>query len=109
MFLENSLGRNGLGVRNGDRGTVLEAKPNLPTVQLGGGTERTVMFSPKAYRALDYSNACTVHKSQGASVDAAVLILDRSARRSCFSLRQTDHVTSWTLSRLARRSAISAS
>ncbi len=28
MFLENSLGRNGLGVRNGDRGTVLSVKPD---------------------------------------------------------------------------------
>lgn len=36
-------------------------------------------FSPKAYRAFDYANACTVHKSQGASVDAAVSLIDRSA------------------------------
>ena len=79
MFLENSLGRNGLGVRNGDRGTVLEAKPNQITVQLDGKNEQTVTFSPKAYRAFDYANACTVHKSQGASVDAAVSLIDRSA------------------------------
>ena len=79
MFLENSLGRNGLGVRNGDRGTVLEAKPNRITVQLDGKNEQTVTISPKAYRAFDYANACTVHKSQGASVDAAVSLIDRSA------------------------------
>ncbi len=79
MFLENSLGRNGLGVRNGDRGTVLEAKLNRITVQLDGKNEQTVTFSPKAYRAFDYANACTVHKSQGASVDAAVALIDRSA------------------------------
>lgn len=79
MFLENSLGRNGLGVRNGDRGTVLEARPNRITVQLDGENEQTVTFSPKAYRAFDYANACTVHKSQGASVDAAVSLIDRSA------------------------------
>jgi ATP-dependent exoDNAse (exonuclease V) alpha subunit len=79
MFLENSLGRNGLGVRNGDRGTVLEAKPNRIAVQLDGSAEQTVTFSPKAYRAFDYANACTVHKSQGASVDAAVSLIDRSA------------------------------
>lgn len=79
MFLENSLGRNGLGVRNGDRGTVLEAKPNRITVQLDGKNEQTVTFSPRAYRAFDYANACTVHKSQGASVDAAVSLIDRSA------------------------------
>lgn len=79
MFLENSLGRNGLGVRNGDRGTVLEAKPNQITVQLDGNAEQTVTFSPKAYLAFDYANACTVHKSQGASVDACVSLIDRSA------------------------------
>jgi ATP-dependent exoDNAse (exonuclease V) alpha subunit len=79
MFLENSLGRNGLGVRNGDRGTVLEAKAHRVTVQLDGETEQTVTFSPKSYQAFDYANACTVHKSQGASVDAAVSLIDRSA------------------------------
>lgn len=79
MFLENSLGRNGLGVRNGDRGTVLETKPNQITVQLECNPEQAVTFSPKAYRAFDYANACTVHKSQGASVDAAVSLIDRSA------------------------------
>jgi hypothetical protein len=79
MFLENSLGRNGLGVRNGDRGTVLEAKPHRIIVQLDGENEQTVAFSPKNYRAFDYANACTVHKSQGASVDAAVSLIDRSA------------------------------
>jgi hypothetical protein len=79
MFLENSLGRNGLGIRNGDRGTVLEARPNRITVQLDSQNERTVTFSPKTYGAFDYANACTVHKSQGASVDAAVSLIDRSA------------------------------
>ncbi|MDH2909525.1 MAG: AAA family ATPase [Candidatus Eremiobacteraeota bacterium] len=79
MFLENSLGRNGLGVRNGDRGTVLEAKPHRIIVQLDGKNEQTVAFSPTNYRAFDYANACTVHKSQGASVDAAVSLIDRNA------------------------------
>ena len=79
MFLENSLGQAGLGVRNGDRGTVLEAKPNQIVVQLDGETRKSVAFSPRAYQAFDYANACTIHKSQGASVDAAVTILDRSA------------------------------
>ncbi len=79
MFLENSLGRNGLGVRNGDRGTVLEAKPDRITVQFEGNSEQMVTFSPKAYRGFDYANACTVHKSQGASVDACVSLIDRSA------------------------------
>lgn len=79
MFLENSLGRKGLGVRNGDRGTVLEIRANQITVRLDGSVERTVTFAPSTYASFDYANACTVHKSQGASVDAAVSLIDRSA------------------------------
>jgi hypothetical protein len=83
MFLENSLGRNGLGIRNGDRGTVLHAKPDEIVVELDGEA-KLVAFSPKAYRSFDYANACTVHKSQGASVDAAVSLIDRSASAELF-------------------------
>ena len=36
-------------------------------------------FSPRTYRSFDYANASTVHKAQGASVDAAVSVIDRSA------------------------------
>lgn len=78
MFLENSLSRGGLGVRNGDRGTLVQAKKNEIVVALDGDAKH-VAFSPKAYRSFDYASACTVHKSQGASVEAAVSLLDRSA------------------------------
>lgn len=79
MFMENSLGSRGLGVRNGDRGTVLAAASKAITVQIDGAQERVVTFSPQGYRSFDYANACTVHKAQGASVDAAVAVIDRSA------------------------------
>lgn len=78
MFLENSLGRDGLGVRNGDRGTVHQVKSNEIVVELDGNS-KVVVFQPSVYRSFDYANACTVHKSQGASVDAAVSLIDRSA------------------------------
>jgi hypothetical protein len=74
-----SLGRKGLGVRNGDRGTVVAAHSNEISVQLDGTSAKIVTFAPKAYAAFDYANASTVHKSQGASVDAAVSVIDRSA------------------------------
>lgn len=79
MFLENSLGKRGLGVRNGDRGVVVQAKPDRISVQLDGRSARVVSFSPGTYRSFDYANASTVHKAQGASVDAAVSVIDRSA------------------------------
>lgn len=79
MFLENSLGKRGLGVRNGDRAEVLRAKPDRITVRIDGTGARVVSFSPRTYQSFDYANACTVHKAQGASVDAAVPVIDRSA------------------------------
>ena len=79
MFLENSFGKRGFGVRNGDHGRVLQASPDRIVVQLDGAKGGTVSFSPRAYKSFDYANACTVHKAQGASVDAAVCIIDRSA------------------------------
>ncbi len=79
MFLENSLGKSGLGIRNGDRGEVIQAKRDHITVRVDGGNDRIVSFAPSAYRAFDYANASTVHKAQGASVDAAVAVVDRSA------------------------------
>jgi hypothetical protein len=79
MFLENSLGKRGLGVRNGNRGTVLETKSDRVVVELDGARPRVVSFCPQSYRMFDYGNACTVHKAQGASVDAAVSVIDRSA------------------------------
>ncbi len=79
MFLQNDLKKRGLGVRNGDRGTVVMVKPDSITVQLDGRYARSVSFSPSKYRAFDHATATTVHKAQGASIDAAVTLLDRSA------------------------------
>ena len=79
MFLENNYGKGGFTVRNGDRGTVKEVGTDCIEVDLDGTQPRTVSFSPLSYRAFDYANACTVHKAQGASVDAAVALIDRSA------------------------------
>lgn len=77
IFLKNSLGKRGMGVTNGDVGTVLETKPNCITVQLGDGREINV--NPATYADLDHGYATTIHKAQGASVSACVAVLDRSA------------------------------
>lgn len=79
MFLENNYGKGGFIVRNGERGTVTELRSDRITVELDGAQPRTVVFSPLLYQGFDYANACTVHKAQGASVDAAVALIDRSA------------------------------
>jgi hypothetical protein len=79
MFLENSVGKSGLGVRNGDRGEVIETTRDRIAVRIDGDKDRVIAFAPSAYRSFDYANASTVHKAQGASVDAAVSVVDRSA------------------------------
>lgn len=79
MFLENNYGKGGFTVRNGDRGTVTEVRADRISLELDGAQPRTVAFSPLSYQAFDYANACTVHKAQGASVDATVALIDRSA------------------------------
>ncbi len=53
MFLENSLGRKGLGVRNGDRGTVIAASSNEIAVEFDGTNAKVVTFSPRGYTAFD--------------------------------------------------------
>lgn len=77
MFRENSLGKRGLGVRNGDRGEVVAVERNRIDVRMRDG--RTVRIDPRRYRAIDHGSATTVHAVQGASVDATVAVIDRSA------------------------------
>ena len=78
MFLANSLnGKRALGVRNGDRGVVVEAASNRISVRMDDN--RIVSFSPRTYKAFDYRASMSVHKTQGSSVSACVPLIDRSA------------------------------
>ena len=77
MFLENSVGKRGLGVRNGDRGETVEASKSRITVRMDD--DRVVSFSPRTYKHWDYRASTSVHKTQGASVSACVPLIDRSA------------------------------
>jgi len=77
VFLENSQGKRGIGILNGDRGIVKAVERDRISVDLHDG--RTVSFSPRGYKAWDHSSALSVHKSQGASVSAGTSIIDPSA------------------------------
>jgi len=77
VFLENSQGRRGIGVLNGNRGIVTDVARDRIEVELHDG--RTVAFSPRGYKAWDHGNALSVHKSQGASVSTSTSIIDPSA------------------------------
>jgi hypothetical protein len=79
MFLENSFGKRGLGVRNGDGGEVIEAARNRISVRLNGEEGRVVSFSPRSYKSWGYLGSVSIFKTQGASVSACVPVIDRSA------------------------------
>lgn len=69
IFLENN--RN-IGVKNGQLGFIksFDEKGNIQ-VQLDSG--QFVLFNPKEYNSFDYGYAVTVHKSQGVTVDNALV------------------------------------
>ena len=101
MFLRNerglgaaaagrSGGRDGVAVKNGTLGTVLEvaAKGERLTVRLDrGGADgkagEVVMFDVREYGHVDHGYASTVHKAQGVTVDRAHVLatpmMDRHA------------------------------
>lgn len=75
-FLRND-GR--LGVKNGSLGRVLSASESRIEAELDGGGR--VGFDPREFRDFDLGYACTVHKSQGATVDEAFVLASRTMDR----------------------------
>ncbi len=81
-------GRDGVAVKNGTLGTVLEVASSGErlTVRLDGqdkGSGREVTFYPRDYAHIDHGYAATVHKAQGVTVDRAHVLatphMDRHA------------------------------
>ena len=69
-------------IANGDTAKVVETTKHGITVELPNGTK--LFVDPKKYDALDHAYVSTYHAAQGASVERAVLILDRSASAELF-------------------------
>jgi len=63
-----------LRVKNGNLGTVIDAKDGELTVQLDAGRRLTVRASE--YDAIDHGYAMTVHKTQGVTVDRSFALLN---------------------------------
>lgn len=80
-----------LGVKNGMLGTVEHASDGKLKVALDGGTERSVSFDPRSYQNFDHGYAVTIHKSQGATVDAAYVLASRSMDQHLAYVAMTRH------------------
>ena len=66
-----------LGVKNGSFGVVEEIDNDRLRVRLdtdGSDKARSVTIMPDHYAAFDHGYACTIHKSQGATVDNAYVL-----------------------------------
>jgi Ti-type conjugative transfer relaxase TraA len=71
LFLRNERS---LGVRNGTLGTVERIGSGAMQVRLDGDNEPRITVETKDYADLDHGYACTVHKSQGATVDRTYVL-----------------------------------
>lgn len=66
-----------LGVKNGSFGTVEEIENDQLRVRMdtdGNEKARSITIMPDHYTAFDHGYACTIHKSQGATVDNAYVL-----------------------------------
>ncbi len=66
-----------LGVKNGSFGVVEEIENNQLRVRIdtdGSDKTRSITIMPDHYSAFDHGYACTIHKSQGATVDNAYVL-----------------------------------
>jgi Ti-type conjugative transfer relaxase TraA len=80
-----------LGVKNGMLGTVEQVREGKLKVALDGETERSVSFDPRSYQSFDHGYAVTIHKSQGATVDAAYVLASRSMDQHLAYVAMTRH------------------
>ena len=79
-----------LGVKNGSLGTVIEASPQSLKVKLDD-SDRTVVIDTEKYKHFDHGYACTVHKSQGATVDYAHVLASGAFDSSALYVAMSRH------------------
>ncbi len=86
FFLRND---NGLGVKNGTLGTILEIDRQKIKAKLDNGNE--VSFAPKLYPFFDQGWAANIHKSQGVTIDRAFLLATHETFRNLAYVGMTRH------------------
>ena len=87
LFLRND---NGLGVKNGTLGTILEIDRNNIKAKLDA-TDTIVSFAPRLYPYFDQGWAANIHKSQGVTVDRAFLLATHETFRNLAYVGMTRH------------------
>lgn len=92
IFLENNRG---LGVKNGQLATVVAAGPGRLVARLdtdaGQGQGAEIAVPVDDYQAFDHGYATTIHKSQGATVDRALVLASRMMDRHLSYVAMTRH------------------
>lgn len=89
VFLKND---NGLGVKNGMIGRVVEAEAGRIVADVGSGEyARRVAVEQRFYRNVDHGYATTIHKSQGATVDRVKVLATLSLDRHLTYVAMTRH------------------
>lgn len=91
VLLENNRD---LGVKNGMLGSVIAVEPDAIQVRLDGAgqnTDRLVSIPVKSYQSFDHGYATTIHKSQGATVDRAVVMASTTMDRHLAYVAMTRH------------------
>mgnify|MGYP002384359631 CR=1 FL=1 len=87
LFMKND---NGLGVKNGTLGTILEIDHHKIKAKLDNSNE-VVSFAPKLYSYFDQGWAVNIHKSQGVTVDRAFLLATHETYRNLAYVGMTRH------------------
>ncbi len=83
-----------LGVKNGSFGTVEEIDNDRLRVRIdtdGHEKSRSITITPDHYTAFDHGYACTIHKSQGATVDKAYVLGSRTMDHHLSYVAMTRH------------------
>ncbi len=87
LFLRND---NGLGIRNGTLGTILEIDRQKIKAKLDA-SDTIISFAPKLYPYFDQGWAASIHKSQGVTVDRAFLLATHETFRNLAYVGMTRH------------------